>query len=97
MNSPKELFHRNLDMKNWALSIAHDEKFDVWIAMTMGELAGRGMTADQMTGARMALSIFATLPEDTEPEVQFPKPGLRHDIDPELNRKPKPPENISQK
>lgn len=91
MNTPHEIFLHNIDLRNWALQIAHDDRFAAWVALAMGELANRSLNADVMYGARIALTLLAAFPEDEPVPPAFPEPGLRHDFDPNLNRKPQDP------
>lgn len=88
MSTPKDLYLRNDDEVKAALAIVKSDVFERLLVFATSEFASRCPTTEKLQGANQFIQIMRTLPEDDSKGGSFPQPGLEHNIEVSLDRKP---------
>lgn len=80
MNS-KELFLKNKPLRESWAAVVHSDWFKEVITHARAEASQRVKNLDELNGAFVMENVLFELCDEEAPAYQYPRPGLRHDID----------------
>ena len=82
-----ELLRSDKKLTEWWVSVCHDSRFDLVMALCRSHLGEKPIDYAQMTGVNLFIDALRTITEGETNSTEFPSAGLIH-----LFNAPKPPE-----
>lgn len=79
--NPKTIFLEKPELRKFLVSVVNDPKFTESLVYVKAQLTASGMTTEQLHGAELFMAELLAFPIDEEPQPNWPKVGLNHNLD----------------